>query len=318
MFTMNILFCTDDKYAPYYGILLTSLFDNNKGEIFDIYVLTAGLSKDCQRLYHHLANQNNARIRIITINDDMMKLCPIREGDHVTLATYYRIIAPLYLPNDIDKILYLDGDIIINGRIIDLWEIDISNHALGAVVDEAYFRDEPYIRLGYEKSHPYINAGVLLMNLKYWRKHDIINRCMKCIETMPDKLLFHDQDTLNVVLHNSIKLLPLTFNYQRGFIDYTFYNKIERRFQEEICAVKYNPVVIHYTGYSKPWHEGCRHPYTSYFLYYKQKSLWAHIPLIPCKFSWKQRLIQIRNEFIWILGIKKRPKTYLIEKQTKK
>lgn len=315
--TITILCCTDDKYAPFYGIMLTSLFENNKEEAFDIYIITAGLSEETSRKYQLLASQKNSRIHVITINDEMMRKCPIREGDHVTLAAYYRIIAPLYLPDNLDKILYMDGDIIINGKINDLWNTDINDHAMGAIVDESYFRDEPYMRLRYDQSFPSINSGVLLINLNYWRKHDVISRCMNCIKIMADKLLFHDQDTLNVVLHNEIKLLPLTYNYQRGFIDYAFYNHFDNKYQEEINAVKYNPVVIHFTGYSKPWHEGCPHPYTPYFLYYWKKSLWNNMPLVSTKPSFKQRLLAIRNEIIWALGIKKRPRTYLIAKQTK-
>lgn len=317
MNTKNILCCTDEQYAPLYGIMLTSLFDHNKDEFFNIYVLTAGLSKDCLTRFQHLTEHNHATINFIIVNDDMMRKCPIREGDHVTLAAYYRIIAPLYLPSELDKILYLDGDIIINGKINELWNTDISRYAMGAVIDEAYFRDEPYVRLGYEKEHSSINSGVLLINLNYWKKYDVINRCMNCIEKMADKLLFHDQDTLNVVLNKEIKLLPLNYNFQRGFIDYAFYNNFDSKYQEEINSVKYNPVVIHFTGYSKPWHKGCRHPFTTYFLYYWKKSLWHDMPLVSIKPSLKQRLLAIRNEIIWALGIKKRPKTYLIEKQTK-
>ena len=73
----NILCCTDEKYAPYYGIMLTSLFDNNKEVTFDIYVLTAGLCEDTLRNYQVLASQNNSRIHVITINDEMMKAASI-------------------------------------------------------------------------------------------------------------------------------------------------------------------------------------------------------------------------------------------------
>ena len=106
---INILCCTDDKYAPYYGIMLISLFENNKEDAFDVYVLTAGINQETERQYESIIAQHHASLHIITINDEMMKECPIREGDHVTLAAYYRIIAPLYLPNDMEKILYMDG-----------------------------------------------------------------------------------------------------------------------------------------------------------------------------------------------------------------
>ena len=114
----NILCCTDEKYASYYGIMLTSLFEKNIGTVFDIYIITARLDEKTIIKYKLLASQNNSRIHIITINDDMMKRCPIREGDHVTLAAYYRIIAPLFLPELLDKILYFDGDIITGFAIV--------------------------------------------------------------------------------------------------------------------------------------------------------------------------------------------------------
>jgi lipopolysaccharide biosynthesis glycosyltransferase len=313
---INILCCTDEKYAPFYGIMLTSLFDNNKEEFFEIFVLTAGLKEETTQDLQTLVDANHSKLTVIIIDESRLKNCPIREGDHVTLATYYRLLTPVLLP-DVERIIYLDGDIIINKSLKPLWNTNLEDKALAAIIDEDYNGEERHKRLYIPQQIPYFNAGVLLINLKYWREHDVISRCMKCIENMADKLLFHDQDTLNVVLHNEIKLLPLTYNFQRGFIDYAFYNNYDSKYQEEINGVKYKPTVIHYTGYSKPWHEGCRHPYTSYFLYYWKKSFWHGMPLVKTHSSFKQRLSAIRNEIIWALGIKKRPRTYLIERQNK-
>ena len=317
MSTINILCCTDEQYAPFYGIMLTSLFDNNKGDSFEIFVLTAGLEEKTIADFQTLVNSNHSKLSVIIVDESRLRNCPIREGDHVTLATYYRLLTPILLP-DIERVLYIDGDIIINKSIKPLWDTDITGKALAAVIDEDYNGEDRHQRLNIPQHIPYFNAGVLLINLKYWREHDVINRCMLCIETMADKLLFHDQDTLNVVLNKEIKLLPLTYNFQRGFIDYAFYNHMDSKYQEEINEIKYNPTVIHFTGYSKPWHEGCRHPYTSHFLFYWQKSLWHDMPLMANTQSLKQRFMQIRNEIIWVLGIKKRPKTYLIERQAKR
>ena len=313
---INILCCTDEKYAPFYGIMLTSLFDNNKGEFFEIFVLTAGLKEETIQDLQTLVDANHSKLTVIIVDESRLKNCPIREGDHVTLATYYRLLTPVLLP-DVERIIYLDGDIIINNSLKPLWNTNLEDKALAAIIDEDYNGEERHKRLYIPQQIPYFNAGVLLINLKYWREHDVIIRCMKCIENMADKLLFHDQDTLNVVLHNEIKLLPLTYNFQRGFIDYAFYNNYDSKYQEEINSEKYKPTVIHYTGYSKPWHKGCRHPYASYFLYYWKKSLWSDMPLVKTNSSFKQRLSAIRNEIIWTLGIKKRPKTYLIERQNK-
>ena len=144
--TINILCCTDDKYAPYYGIMLTSLFDNNKNEHFSIYVMTAGLKDNTHNKIKSLTNKYHSELHIIIVNEDVLKDCPIRIGDHVTLATYYRLLTPLLLPN-IDKILYLDGDIIINGEIRPLWETNIQKNAVAAVIDEFYCDKDRHTRL---------------------------------------------------------------------------------------------------------------------------------------------------------------------------
>ena len=278
METMNILCCTDDKYAPYYGIMLTSLFDNNKEESFCIYVMTSGLKSETIDMYRMLCSQHHSTLHIIQVDESKVKNCPIREGDHVSLAAYYRIIAPLFI-KDIDKILYLDGDIIINDSLRPLWEIDIDNYALGAVIDEVYYDIERHETLGIDIHKSYFNSGVLLINLKYWHKHQIMDRCMKCIETKADILFYHDQDTLNIVLQDEVKFLPLKYNIQYGFIMKYLYNKLEDHVKSEIMSMVHNPTIIHFSGPSKPWHKRSRLPYTSVFLYYKGISLWRNQPL---------------------------------------
>ena len=313
---INILCSTDDKFAPYYGIMLTSLFENNKEEEFVIYVMTAGLGNQILRDYHTLTNQYHAELHIITIDNAALKECPIRTGDHVTIATYYRLLSPKLLDN-IDKILYLDGDIIINGKIRPLWETDIREHALAAVVDVFYYQEESHLRLNIPFEYDYFNAGVLLMNLKYWRDHQVMNRCMRLIETQADKLIYHDQDTINAILYKEIKKLPLTYNFQFGFIYRDFHNKLGKEVQEEIKSNLMNPVIIHYSGSHKPWHKRSRYPYTPYYLYYKKISLWKRSPQIG-NFTLCENIKYYLNKIIWTLGIKKEFNSYIVNYQTLK
>ena len=113
----NILCATDDNYVPYCGIMLTSLFENNKGLNFCIYILVEHLSNKSKSEFATLAKKYSQNIEIITVDGEKLKECPIRTGDHVSIVTYYRLLAPILLPSDVDKILYLDCDMIINGNI---------------------------------------------------------------------------------------------------------------------------------------------------------------------------------------------------------
>lgn len=309
----NILCATDDKYVPYCGIMLTSLFENNKELNFCIYILVEQLNNKSKNEFATLARIYNQRIEIITVDSEILKNCPIRQGDHVSIATYYRLLAPKLLPSNIEKILYLDCDMIIDSDITDLYNVDINGYPIAMSLDETFFDDEKYQRLDYDKKYLYQNAGVALFNIKYWRDNNIVEKCFEYISNNADKIIFHDQDTLNAVLYKEMKLLPIRYNLQTGFLltDYTRYYEDE---MPEILEATKSPVIIHFTGASKPWFKGSRHPYRKRFMHYKNISLWKAHPLKKNKSSLYERIIRLRNEVIWALGIMKRPKSYIIDK----
>ena len=314
MLQYNILCATDDNYVPYCGIMLTSLFENNKELNFCIYILVEQLSNKSKNEFATLAKEYSQRIEIIIVDSEKLKDCPIRPGDHVSIVTYYRLLAPVLLPSDIDKILYLDCDMIINSDITNLYNVDIDGYPIAMSLDEAFFEDEKYQRLDYDKKHQYRNAGVALFNIKYWRENNIVEKCFEYISNNSKKLIFHDQDTLNALLHHKIKSLPIKYNLQTGFL-LTNYAKYYKNKMPEILEATKSSVIIHFTGESKPWFKDSRHPYRKRFMHYKNISLWKAYPLKKNRYSLYERIIRLRNEVIWALGIKKRPRSYIIEEQ---
>ena len=278
---INILCSTDENYVPQTGIMLTSLFENNPTESFHVYILTRGLHKDAEDKFKRLGQGYNAEVDMITVSPSLFADCPIRPGDHVTLEAYFKLLAPRLLPEHIARILYLDADMIINGPVRKLWEWNIDQYALGAIVDESFCNQEVYSRLHLNTKNPYFNTGVLLLNLDYWRGKDVSARCMQCIQDNPDSLLFHDQDTLNRVLENERVLLPITYNFQTGYMLSWIYPDYPADFQSLVQkTAKEQPVIIHFSGPMKPWAVGNDHPYRYYFHYYRRKSLWKDVPPI--------------------------------------
>lgn len=279
--TIHILCASDDNYASYYGIMLTSLFESNPDEDFHIHMMIGENSfcDETRSLYKRLMGIYHQKISYITVKASSLAHCPIRIGDHVTLATYYRLLAPALLPAELDKILWLDGDIIIDRPIGDLYRTDISNYGIGTVIDESYKNASIYERLGLNPQIPYTSAGVLLINLSYWRRHQLMERCMECINKMADKLLFHDQDTLNVVLQEQKYLLPVKWNFQSGFLRPWIFEDFDEELKQRIVSSADEPAIIHYSGPGKPWFKYNDHPYRPFFLYYKRLSLWKDTPL---------------------------------------
>ena len=315
---INILCTPDDNYIPYCGIMLTSLFENNKDLIFKVYIVSKSINKANQQKLELLATTYNASTEIITIDDNLLKCCPIRPGDHVSIAAYYRLLAAEVLPKELDKILYFDCDIIVNGSIKGLYEEDIEDFVFGAVRDEAYYYDRKYERLCYDKQYSYINSGVVLFNLKRWRKECCSSKCLEYISKYPERIIFHDQDTLNGVLYDKMKLLPLKYNMQTGFLYECLAHNYKNEMDEILEAAR-EPVIIHYTG-SKPWKKGFKspfnkHPYNKRFHYYKSISLWNKQPYETEPIKTHELIRNIKNEIFWFLGIHKRPKVFIIEEQ---
>lgn len=312
---MNILCATDDNYTPYCGIMLTSLLENNRDVETAIYILTDGISSENEAILRSLEDKYSCKIFILKVNADDFKDCPIDpETDHVSLAAYYRLALTSLLPASLHKILYLDCDMIINGPLSALYNTEIDNVACGVVKDEASMWNIHYNRLGVAKdtTHPYFNSGVLLINLDYWRKHNIQHQCMECITANKSRLAFHDQDTLNLVLAGKVKYLPVKYNLQRELLLQEVFNEVSSSEQEEILQACKNADIIHYTGSSKPWVKGCKHPLAFLWLKYKSLSLWRKKPLLKNKKNLKELFFEIRNKIIWSLGLKRKPYSYII------
>ena len=125
-----------------------------------------------------------------------------------------------------EKVLYLDCDIVVFGRYFGILEYRFVRLWCNCIEDIGKDEDERYERLHYDRSYSYFNAGVLLINLDYWREHKVDKQCVKYFQTYPERILFNDQDLLNVVLHKDKVFVPLKWNMQDGFYRYGMDKKV--------------------------------------------------------------------------------------------
>lgn len=273
---MNILCATDDNYVQHYYIMLLSLFDNNPTREVDVYILVPKLTEQNQQALNSISKKPSHRVNLIEVDDKYVECCPVT---WLSSAAYYRILAPILLPKEVEKILYLDGDMIVCKDLVDLYSTDIDDYAIGAVLDPCYCSQEHYVRLEYSPSLGYINAGMLLMNLNYWREHHIMEECLDFIHDFPEKNRFHDQDAINYVLRERKRLLPIKYNFQTYFLLKA--TKTETYIKEEIYKIieSNSQTIIHFIG-EKPWNSGCYSPYKEYYFKYKRLSPYAKTPII--------------------------------------
>lgn len=291
--TINILCTTDDNYAPHCGIMLTSLFETNREASFRTFILVDKISEVNIVKFHLLENKYSTEINIVYVDASEWSQISL-SASYLSLASCYRLLAPELLPQDIHKILYLDCDIIINGNIRQLWETSLEGKGIGAIIDiNPSFKD----RIGIKDF--YFNSGVLLCDLDYWREKKITEQCQTLMAEQSDKLFYIDQDALNIVFEGSKFQLPLTYNFQVGFLKKycsTLYDtSIHKELLDSICS----PVIIHYMTCHKPWNQyNIYPPYTGYYVNAKNKSPWkdtSYINKLSSKesiISWKFKLLQ--------------------------
>lgn len=294
---MDIVHCIDNKFVMQCGVTMTSICENNKNEDIYFHILTDGLSDKNSLSLERIAIKYGKKIQIYRIDKSILKNCPVEESDRVSLAAYFRILIPEILPVSVEKVLYLDCDIIVHGSIADLWNSDISEVAAGVVADIDTDIPRPYNQLDYDRELGYFNSGVLLANLSYWRKHHISSQTLDFIKNNPSRIRYWDQDALNYVLKECKKNLPLKYNVQSPFYFEipVLYKKSWSDLEE---AIK-NPVILHYISFLKPWHIECDHPLKSEYIKYLRLTEWKG--KLIYKYKGKRRLLYILRR-LWHKG----------------
>ena len=284
---MDIVICTDKNYVMPCGVMLYSICKNNKSEDITFHIICDNSldNKDQQSLKKTilLNPENNKKIIFYIIGNeslnDFPRLDKTNPKNYITKATYYRLYITKILPNSIDKVLYLDCDIIVRHSLKELWNTDISNFSVAVVPDVAEGLIDKYNRLHYPQTKGYFNSGVQLLNLKKWRQEDKFSAFITFMNEHPDWIKLHDQDVMNRVFYDDKISLPIKYNFQEGFLwNDIFYDYW--KYEDQVLAARKDPVILHFTD-SKPWVEGCEHPYRDEFFKYQKETEWAGTPLLP-------------------------------------
>lgn len=313
--TINIFSVTDDNYAPYCGVMLTSIFENNKNHSFNVFILIGKpLSKRNQRKLHNLEIKYGNSIEFITVDDNSIRNLLI--SNKWSIATFYKVFAGDLLPESIHKVLYLDGDIIVTGDVAELWNIDITGKAMAVVQDYGISCEMGQNRLQYPAEAGYFNGGMMLINLDYWRLNNVGQRCLTYIENNYDKLIYCDQDVLNAVLWDEKRLISLTYNYLISYLGDFLYNRQPLDIQNELLKFSKSPLIIHYCYMLKPWSVVYYNlPFSEEWKSYKRLSPWSYkLPSPP-----KNKSINwiIKRYFLWPLGIMKPDFGFNVIKKTR-
>lgn len=142
----------------------------------------------------------------------------------------------------------------------------------------------------------YFNSGVMLVNLNYWREHNLREEYYRFIQDHPDMIRLWDQDVLNYVLKKQKLLLPVKYDLASGWL-YRISGTNVEDFRDQIDDAIKDPMIIHFTTSNKPWMTICRHPYRNIFLKYKSQTIWKDTPLQENR-PLKLRIIKFLSGFL--------------------
>lgn len=262
----------DNNYVQHCAVTLVSLFENNCSEKFSIHILAQDLTEEDKSTLQALANRYQSMVYFYSPSPQLLEGFSIRKfSKRISMATYFRCLLSDILPENIDRVIYLDCDIVILGDIKPFWEIPLDNAGVAAVEDMGCHEKERYDILQYPMADSYFNAGVLLVNLAYWREHHIPKACIDYFHQYPERILFNDQDLLNSVLHKNKILTDLRWNVQDAF----YRNPKERNevWNKKFTEVLKHPVILHYTN-RKPWNYDSQHPLRSAYFTYLDLTPW--------------------------------------------
>ena len=237
---INIVFTCDDNYAKYMGVAIASILRHkNPNDRFKFYVVDGGIAERTKKRIESLKKISDFNIEYLNIDQSVFEKYPIKEGTHFRPATYYRLALADLLPN-LDKVLYMDVDIIVRKSLKDLYNLDVSDKYLVGIKDILFQTNRK--RMDLDK---YVNAGVLLLNLDAWRKINATKKFIDFIESNRDKIMWCDQDVINAVLQEKIDYCDSKWNCQLA-VEEVGLSQLYKN------AIK-NSAVIHYISANKPW-----------------------------------------------------------------
>ncbi len=258
----TIVFAPDNKFCKYFAVTLQSLIENSKNyEKYDIIIFDSDIEERNKTILLKML-PSNFSLRFFNTNNYIKETLGsdlLKNFKYWSVSMYYRIFIPLLMPK-YERVLYLDSDTIVNNSIEDFINLDFDNNEIMAVIDLV----NPLINidnsfkthiktLKFNKPENYFNSGVIMFNIQKIDTKNYIKNFKNILQNT--KLLYPDQDILNIMFQDKTKLIHPKYNYQYGIkIIYPKYESmIFGKYKNEFLEAKTSPSIIHYTTQRKPW-----------------------------------------------------------------
>ncbi len=235
--TFGAIACADANMLPAACCALLSIHNNLSKVKVRLLLLAIGAGDKQVRDIESFASRHSITIEILGDPTPKAEEPAFGRWSRATLA---RLYMDLTVPEDIDRLLYIDADAVAVAPLDMLFQVDLAGSALGAVDDYLMAFPEKIgrrqRRIGLKPGGRYFNAGVLLFDWRKSLENGLIKKARDTFERQPELYEAHDQDVLNIAYEDNWQAVDARFNAQTGILPFVG-----------------KPAIVHFTGRKKPW-----------------------------------------------------------------
>lgn len=267
---INIVFASDNNYAQHTAVAMASVLVNTKvPQRIQFYLIDDEIQQENKEKITKTVQNLGGNIEFIKIKNSRLEDCYV--SGELSRASYFRLDIANILDENIEKIIYLDCDLLVYDDIEKMWQLDMGGKPVAATCDlgimaSARVRKQKNKFIGLPFDAPYFNAGVLIMDLKKWRDGNYAEAIIAL--ATQNKYTNHDQDALNKFFMNNWQEIPLRWDVIPPVFNLFLKIVTKPDLRKKAIEAKLNPAIFHYAGGYKPWeyeiHDGFNDKYYEY------------------------------------------------------
>lgn len=275
---LNIALASDNNYAQHLAVVAASILCNTKSNVH-FHVLSDGIAQPKIQLIRQTIDNLGGQISVYDLSSYKCFDNLFTSG-HISKAAYFRLDIANILPSDVDKVIYMDVDLLVLQDIAELWEFNLQGKPLAAVPDYGIMASKRLMKqkkqvLGLSMDSLYFNSGVVVMDLKQWRGHNYAEQVIRL--AAGGNLPHHDQDALNRVFMDKWMPLPLKWNVIPPVFNLFVKILFRGDLRKNAIVARRNKAVLHYAGRYKPWEFESKGGFNNGYYYYLQKTAFAGV-----------------------------------------
>lgn len=278
---IHIVFAADDRYAQHAAVAMASiLLHAAEPARFHFFVLDDGVTAEKkEKMEKTVAALGGKGLTFLAIKGEAFD--DFHVSAQLSRTAYVRLAAADLLPDIVERVLYLDCDLLFFDDAARLYQMDMAGQPVAAVPDcgimtSARRRREKAACIGLSAGALYFNSGVLLLDLGAWRREDYTRHLL----TLAKEKAYphHDQDVLNDFFRDNWQPLPLRWNVIPP-VWFMFLKVAVSPWRYEAAAARENPGILHYAGSYKPWEYPCYPAFNGAYYDTLAKTAFADAPM---------------------------------------